>query len=193
MMAKGFVTGIEIHVFDTRSVASGSHLIADKIISMINQGRSISEVEAVLPEIIHSVQVLLTVSTLDYFVKNGRIGKAKGLVGKLLRLKPVLCISEGVVSPFSTEKGMEKAIQRIVDANLEFIAAHPHNVKIFKGYGAASNKRFMDQAFDRMIAAMPRLAISDYAVVSSRGWPTVTCHTGPEVFTVSVYGERSPI
>ena len=193
VMAKGFVTGIEIYVFDTRSVASGSHLIADKIFSMIDQGRPISEVESAIPEIIHSVQVLLSVSTLKYFIKNGRIGRAKGLVGKLLNLKPVLCIDDGMVTPFSTEKGMDRAIGRMVDANIEYLSTNPHNVKIYKGYGATNNIPYMDQAFEKLKAALPRLGIRDYEVESGRGWPTITCHTGPEVFTLSVYGERNPI
>jgi DegV family protein with EDD domain len=191
--AKGFVPGLEIHVIDTRSVSAGGYFVAEKIIGMINQGRSIDDVNAALPEICQSVQVLLSASTLKYFVKNGRIGRAKGLVGSMLRLKPVLIIDDGLVTPFSTEKGMDKAIQRMADASLEFLSSRPHNVKIFKAYGSDNNKPYMDQAFDRLMSQLPMISISDYQVISGRGWPTVTCHSGPEVFALSVYGERRPI
>jgi fatty acid-binding protein DegV len=114
-------------------------------------------------------------------------------VGNLLRMKPVLIIDDGMVTPFTTEKGMDRAIERMADASLEFLAARPHNVKIFKAYGADNNKPFVDQAFDRLISKLSRTTVKDYQVVSGRGWPTVTCHTGPEVFALSVYGERHPI
>ena len=191
--AKGFVPGLEVHVIDTNHISAGGYFVAEKVISMINEGRSMADVEAALPEITQSAQVMLSASTLKYFVKNGRIGKAKGLVGNLLRLKPVLIIDDGTVTPFSTEKGMDKAIQRIADASLEFLASRPHNVKIYKGYGADSNKTFVDQAFDRLISKLHQIPIKNYEVISGRGWPTVTCHTGPEVFALSVYGERNPI
>ena len=191
--AKGFVPGLEVHVIDTNQVSAGGYFVAEKVISMISAGRSMDDVEAALPEITRSAQVLLSASTLKYFVKNGRIGKAKGLVGSLLRMKPVLLIDDGMVTPFSTEKGMDKAIQRMADASLEFLASRPHNVKIFKGYGAESNKPFVDKAFDRLLSKLHQVPIKDYDVVSGRGWPTVTCHTGPEVFALSVYGERHPI
>jgi DegV family protein with EDD domain len=191
--AKGFVPGLEIHVIDTNSVSAGGYFVAEKIIDMINAGRSISDVRAVLPEINRSAQVLISASTLKYFVKNGRIGRAKGLVGSMLRMKPVLIIDDGMVTPFSTEKGMEKAIQRMADASLEFLASRPHNVKIYKAYGSDNNKPYMDQAFDRLVAKLPLVPINAYQVISGRGWPTVTCHSGPEVFALSVYGERNPI
>jgi len=191
--AKGFVPGLEIHAIDTNHVSAGGYFVAEKVISMINEGRSMDEVEAALPEITQSAQVLLSTSTLKYFVKNGRIGKAKGLVGTLLRMKPVLIIDDGMVTPFSTEKGMEKAIRRMADASLEFVSRRPHNVKIFKAYGADSNKPFVDKAFDQLMSQLHRVPIKDYEVISGRGWPTVTCHTGPEVFALSVYGESRPI
>ena len=191
--AKGFVPGLEVHVIDTNSVSAGGYFVAEKIISMIAGGRSVKEVESALPEITRSAQVLLSASTLKYFVKNGRIGKAKGLVGNLLRMKPVLVIDNGVVTPFSTEKGIDNAIQRMADASLEFLSTRRHNVKIYKAYGADSNKPFVDRAFDRLISSLPRISVRDYQVISGRGWPTVTCHTGPEVFALSVYGERDPI
>ena len=191
--AKGFVPGLEVHVIDTNQVSAGGYFVAEKVIDMILAGRSMAEVEAALPEITQSAQVLLSVSTLNYFVKNGRIGKAKGLVGNLLRMKPVLIIDDGLVTPFATEKGMDKAIARMADASLEFLARRPHNVKIYKAYGADSNKVFVDQAFDRLTSKLHQIPIQDYAVISGRGWPTVTCHTGPEVFALAVYGERHPI
>ncbi len=192
-VAKGFVPGLEIHVFDSQTVSAGGYFVAAKIIEMVTEGRSIKEVEAALPEITRSTQVLISASTLKYFVKNGRIGRAKGLVGSLLRMKPVLIIDDGLVTPFSTEKGMDNAIQRMADASLEFLSSHPHNVKIYKAFGSDNNKPYMDQAFERLMAKLPAIPIQDYQVISGRGWPTVTCHSGPEVFALSVYGERNPI
>lgn len=191
--AKGFVPGLEVHVFDTQSVSAGGYFVAEKIIEMITAGRPVTEVEAALPEITRSAQVLISASTLKFFVKNGRIGKAKGLVGSLLRMKPVLIIDDGLVAPFSTEKGMENAIHRMADASLDFLSSRPHNVKIFKAFGSDNNKPYMDLAFERLLAKLPMIPIKDYQVISGRGWPTVTCHSGPEVFALSVYGERNPI
>lgn len=191
--AKGFVPGLEIHVFDTQSVSAGGYFVAEKIVEMVTQGRPIAEVKAALPEITRSAQVLISASTLKFFVKNGRIGKAKGLVGSLLRMKPVLIIEDGRVTPFSTEKGMEKAIQRMADASMEFLSSRPHNVKIYKAFGSDNNKPYMEKAFERLMDKLPSIAVKDYQVISGRGWPTVTCHSGPEVFALSVYGERHPI
>ena len=41
--------------------------------------------------------LLFTVDTLDYLVRGGRVGKAAGLAGKLLNVKPILTIRDGEV------------------------------------------------------------------------------------------------
>lgn len=67
------------------------------------------------------------------------------------------------------------------------------NVKIYTDYGSEKNRKYMQMAYEAFMEKFRTLNIDRYEIVTGRGWPTVTCHSGPEVFALSVYGEVAPI
>lgn len=192
-IARDFASGMDIHIIDTQSVSAGSYFTATKIIELLRRGMKIEKIKPLLPKIIKSSLMLISASTLKYFVKNGRIGKAQGLVGNLMRIKPILTIENGVVAPWAKERGIEKAAQAMAEHAFNFILDRRHNIKIYTDYGSVKNRKYMQIAYEAFMEKFRTLNISNYEVVTGRGWPTVTCHSGPEVFALSVYGEVTPI
>ena len=53
------------------------------------------------------------VDTLEYLVRGGRIGKAQGFVGSILRVKPILTIHEGEAHPLERARSRTKGIARL--------------------------------------------------------------------------------
>jgi DegV family protein with EDD domain len=53
------------------------------------------------------------VDTLEYLVRGGRIGKAQGFVGSLLRVRPILTLTEGVAHPAGRARNRSKGIARL--------------------------------------------------------------------------------
>ena len=192
-IAKEFVTGLDVHIIDTESVSAGAYFTAAKIIELLSRGLGIEEIRPLLPTIIRSSLILISASTLKYFVKNGRIGKAQALVGDLMRIKPILTIEEGVVAPFAKERGIESAARTMADTAFKFLVDRRHNVKIYTDYGSEKNRKYMQIAYEAFMEKFRTLNIKNYEIINGRGWPTVTCHSGPEVFALSVYGEMAPI
>ncbi len=192
-IARDFASGMDIHIIDTQSVSAGSYFTATKIIELLRQGRDIDEIKKLVPRIIQSSLMLISASTLKYFVKNGRIGKAQGMVGNLMRVKPILTIEDGQVAPWAKERGVENAAKAMAEQAFNFIMGRRHNVKIYTDYGSVKNRKYMQMAYEAFMKKFRSLNISQYEVVTGRGWPTVTCHSGPEVFALSVYGEVTPI
>ena len=192
-IARDFASGMDIHIIDTQSVSAGSYFTAAKVIELLRRGLDIEEIKQLLPTIIKSSLMLISASTLKYFVKNGRIGKAQGLVGNLMRIKPILTIEDGLVAPWAKERGIEKAAEAMAEHAFNFIMGRRHNVKIYTDYGSEKNRKYMQMAYDAFMEKFRTLNIGAYEVVTGRGWPTVTCHSGPEVFALSVYGEVTPI
>jgi DegV family protein with EDD domain len=52
---------------------------------------------------------IMAFDTLKYLSKGGRIGKAQGLLGSLLAVKPVLTLKEGEVAPLTRLRSMSAA------------------------------------------------------------------------------------
>lgn len=193
MMGSNELEFIGIKIIDTQSVSAPSYFTANKVIELLGRGFSIEEIRLLLPKIINSSLMLISASTLKYFIKNGRIGLAQGLVGNLMRVKPILTIEDGQVAPYAKERGIEKTAQTMADCAFNFLLDRPHNVKIYTDYGSNKNRKYMQMAYEAFMKKFLPLKLENYQILSGRGWPTVTCHSGPEVFALSVYGEREAI
>lgn len=55
------------------------------------------------------------IDSLDYLVKGGRIGRAQGMVGSLLDLKPVIALRDGFISPVGRARGLKKGMAMLLD------------------------------------------------------------------------------
>lgn len=79
-------------------------------------GKSASEIRAVLEEEALQASIYITVTTLKYLKKGGRITPAAAALGTMLRLKPVLQIQGEKLDAFSKVRTMSAAKRVMLDA-----------------------------------------------------------------------------
>ncbi len=103
-----------VTVIDSGSASGGIVLLADAIQRRLERGADDAEVEALADRFRRESRILFTVDTLDYLVRGGRVGKAAGLAGQLLSVKPILGIAEGEVVPVKRVRGRAKALAELV-------------------------------------------------------------------------------
>jgi len=60
-------------------------------------------------------RIFVTVDTLHYLQKGGRIGKASALAGSLLNIKPIIMFKDGELMPLTKVRGRKKALEEIVE------------------------------------------------------------------------------
>jgi DegV family protein with EDD domain len=82
---------------------------------MAKSGMSLQQIVDELSKIIPNVHLLILFDTLKYLVKGGRIGKAKGLVGSVLNVKPLLTVRDGELMPSGQVRTRSKGIDRLLD------------------------------------------------------------------------------
>jgi DegV family protein with EDD domain len=99
----------KVVVVDSASASAGEVVLAEAIQRRLQRGTDDEEVLAVAERFREEAGLLFTVDTLDYLVRGGRIGKAAGLAGNLLNVKPILTIREGEVEPVKRVRGRAKA------------------------------------------------------------------------------------
>lgn len=113
----------QITVIDTLQNSGAQGLLVLKAAQAIDQGMNYSDVVDYINEIKKETRILVSVKTLKYMVKNGRVSKVTGLLGKLLNLKPVVSIDEqgeGIIftkgfSVKMSNKKIYKHIQKILE------------------------------------------------------------------------------
>ena len=100
---------------DSGSVSLGLGLLALFAARMAARGLGPAVIRERLEAMRERLHVLFVVDTLDYLVRGGRVGKARGLAGKLLGIKPILGVVEGEVVPVGRARGGRAAHPRIVE------------------------------------------------------------------------------
>jgi DegV family protein with EDD domain len=89
ILAAGMVD-YKVHVFDSLSVSYVEALMALHAKKMADEGKQVIEILEDLEFIRDHSHILICVDTLKYLVKNGRLSNASGLIGSLLKIKPLL-------------------------------------------------------------------------------------------------------
>ena len=110
---------IDVIVYDSLSLTYIEALMAMTAKKMADENKPLEEIIAQLDKIRDNNHVYITVNTLKYLVKNGRLSGVAGALGSLLKLRPLLHISkDGRVETLdkirTTTKAREELKQRIL-------------------------------------------------------------------------------
>ncbi len=113
--ARNMLPHMDIRIYDSKTTGASLGLILVQAAKAANEGKSIDEVCMIVEEAIEKTRVVGFPSTLKYLVKGGRIGRARGLVGRLFGMVPILCVQEGETSSLATVQGRDAAIDWIIN------------------------------------------------------------------------------
>jgi len=169
-----------IEVIDSLTTAMGLGLQVIAAAEQANSGTGFNEVVAAAKDRVSRAQPVMSFDTLKYLAKGGRIGKAAGLVGSLLSVKPILTTKDGEVSPLTRVRSMTAG----ADYLYNFIAGH----KNIEGLAVehATTPDAADKLTERLGAIYPKEKI--YRATVS---PVLGTYMGPNVLSVSVLaGEK---
>jgi DegV family protein with EDD domain len=162
--------GERIQVIDSGVTSGGTVILADAIQRRLDRGTEQKEVDALVERFTRGL--LFTVDTLEYLVRGGRIGKAAGLAGQLLSVKPILVFDDGEVAPLKRVRGRRKAI-----AEMErlFVEGSQDGSGLHIGVAHAEAQQDCDEFVGRVRAARPHASLD---LVLTLG-PVIGTHGGP--------------
>ena len=105
----------QIVVLDSLQATISQGFVAIAAARAAASGKSLPEVRRVAEEAIQHVGFAATLETLDYLARGGRIGKAAYMLGSLIKIKPIITIKNGEVTPVGQVRGDNHALQAMVD------------------------------------------------------------------------------
>jgi DegV family protein with EDD domain len=111
----------KITVLNSRHISVSLGLVVMRIAEALREGKPYEEVVRLANDWISKTKVWVDINTLKYLVRGGRISPAKGLLAKLLNLKPIITLdSEGKSmnfgKSFSRRRNMKKILKIIQKA-----------------------------------------------------------------------------
>lgn len=163
-----------VEVLDSGSASMGVGLAVLAAARVANTGGTIDQCLAAARSIVQREQVLVTVETLEYLRRGGRIGRAQAFLGGLLNLQPILTIREGETYPLARARTRMKALDRIIDLAIE---------------GGVDQAAVMDattpEDADYLVSAL-RERFPEADIFRGRIGPVVGVHGGPGIVGMAV-------
>lgn len=114
-VAVGMFPDREIHVVDSRSASMAVGLLVLLASEMAVAGEPADTIAAELERRIADVDLYLTLDTLAYLKKGGRISPAQAAMGGLLSVKPIITVRDGRVETVERVRTRGKAIERTIE------------------------------------------------------------------------------
>lgn len=114
MLAKEFDE--KVHVIDNQRISITMRQSVLDAIEMVEKGMNASEIEEVLMREKLDASIYVTVDTLKYLKKGGRVTPAAAALGTVLNLKPVLQIQGGKLDSYAKVRGMKAAKKTMIEA-----------------------------------------------------------------------------
>jgi len=168
-----------VEVIDSQWATMAQGFIVMNAARVAQAGASLDEVMEIGQKTIPRVDFLAAFDTLEYLERGGRIGKAQGLLGAVLRVNPLITLRGGVVEPAGRTRSRAKAIERLYD----FAVGYSHIEEM-----AVEDAACPDEAgalVERLGSNFPKERI-----YRSRTTPAIGTHTGPGLLLVAVLGDK---
>ena len=177
----------KVIVIDSLAASAGFGLLVDKLADLRDSGMGIDELAAWAEDHKHEVQHWFFSSDLTFFVRGGRISKAAGLVGGMLKICPVMDVEpDGSLAVKEKIRTKAKAVNRVVE-KMEELAEGGLD---YSGKCFISQSECIDDAREvarRIEEKFPKL---DGRVEIFPIGATIGVHTGPGTVALFFWGQR---
>jgi DegV family protein with EDD domain len=135
------------------------------------KGASLAECKALAEKLRAYTDLILTVDTLEFLHRGGRIGGASRWFGTALQMKPVLEVRDGRIEPLERIRTRGKALDRLVELAIERIGDK-------KPIYLACLHANVEEVAQDLLTRIADIVKPEKTVISGLS-PAVGTHTGP--------------
>lgn len=107
---------VDVKIIDTQQVSMTVGLSALGAAKAAREGKSVEECISIAESIANRSNFFALFDTLEYLEKGGRIGKARSLIGGLLKIKPILKVDDGEIAQFNRARSRNMGMVRLEQA-----------------------------------------------------------------------------
>ncbi|MCJ7768929.1 MAG: DegV family protein [Dehalococcoidales bacterium] len=164
-----------IEVIDSQKVAMGFGLIVIAAAQAAQAGAGLKEVTDLVNKSIPRSHIVIYFETLKYLAKGGRIGKAQGLLGSMLSIKPILTMKDGEIAPMTRVRAKAAGVEYIRN----FVAGFPNIEKLAVEHSTTPDDA--DKLADILGSFAPRESMYRSTVS-----PVLGAYAGPGALAITV-------
>ena len=159
----------QIAVINTRTTAIGILQMAQDALEFIDAGVSFDDLVKKLLDISERMRTTFTVDSLEYLRRGGRIGKAAGIIGSILKIKPCIYLNKNnEVDVLDKVRTMKKAVASLLN--------YLHNNSPCKRIGIVHIENIEGA---KELQRQVQSEYPDIEVTVTGGTPVLACYLGP--------------
>lgn len=106
----------KISVIDSETAAANLKALVEMALNLIDEGFSREEIINKLEVQKKKMGIYLTVGTLDYLKRGGRLTSTSALLGSLLNIRPIIALKDGKLEGVAKVRGKKKALEKMIEA-----------------------------------------------------------------------------
>ena len=176
MQAKSMIEEkCRIEVVDSLTVAMGLGLIVISAAKAAKAGADLDALADLVRKAMPRSHVTAYFDTLKYLAKGGRIGKAQGLLGAMLSIKPILTVKDGEMSPVTRLRSRAAGMDYLYNS----AASYSHIEELAVEHCTTPDEA--DKLVERLSSVFPKERI--YRSTLS---PVLGTYAGPDALVVTV-------
>ena len=175
VLAKSIVEYDKIYIVDSLTAVYGEKLLVLEAQRGIEAGLSAQEIVERLESLKKRVQIFLSVDTLEYLYKGGRLDKTSAIIGGIAKVKPIIELNrEGKINVVSKAIGMVRAMNTIVDLIKDKQVDTDYPLYTIYTSGNKNIEKLENKLNSNDIDYLQRVQLG----------PVIGTHVGPEAFGV---------
>ncbi|MCI9225945.1 MAG: DegV family protein [Acutalibacter sp.] len=177
--------GGKVQVADNHRISVPLRESVLRAVSLAKEGHSAAGIKEQLEREAYLASIYITVDTLEYLKKGGRISPAAAMLGTVMQIKPVLSIRGGVLEAFAKSRGRKNSLELMVralkkDAETRFSSLDPEYMRVCAA-GTALSQEEIDMLKAALLEEFP-----GHEVLYNPLPISVGCHTGPGAMGVGI-------
>jgi len=174
---------LDIRVVDSRTSLMAQGFLALEAAKAAVSGATVQEAVDRVRKLIPRVHVFVTMDTLEYLRRGGRIGDAQALLGSVLQIKPLIQLSadKGRVEPLGRSITRARALRDLVDHMARVVGERPVHVAVQQGAARQEEVESLTHGISERF---------DCRELYQTGiTPVIGTHTGPGTLALSFWAE----
>ena len=152
-----------IVTFDSLGGSIGIGYMCRAARQMDRAGKSVDEIVRHLEAIRGQVYIVLTLDTLEYARRSGRIGTLSAALASLLNVKPIALLQDGLVNMVDKVRTRKTAVERVITMCKEAVGDKPIYLGVVHARDLEAGKALLEEAkkhFNVKSADLTDLSIS---------------------------------
>jgi DegV family protein with EDD domain len=168
-----------LEIIDSLRGIMGEGLVVIATAKAAQAGASFNELVSLTLRNISRSDIRIAFDTLEYLRRGGRIGAAQAFIGSMLKVNPILTLTDSGVQPVARERSRAKAVDYLYNFAMNYF--HIDEMAIEDATTPDEAERLAERLSSKF---------SKERIHRTKVSPVVGTHVGPRVLNIAILGDR---